>query len=259
VIFMFIIDLNSDLGESFADYTLGMDSEVLKYVSSANIACGWHAGDPVIMNSTVKMAKEMNVSVGAHPGYNDLMGFGRRNMKLSFNELKMYIKYQLGALMAISEVYGIKIQHLKPHGAMYNEAAINYEYAKAISEAIYEVDKNIILLGLANSEMINAGKAVGIKTANEVFADRAYMNDGTLAPRNMEGAVITDSDLVIKRAVKMIKEGIVESINGKNISIKAESICVHGDNPKAVDFVKKIRESFEYESVKIKNLSEIIA
>lgn len=256
---MFTVDLNSDLGESFGDYILGMDNEVLKYVSSANVACGWHAGDPVIMNNTVKLAEEMAVSVGAHPGYNDLMGFGRRNMKLSSNELKMYVKYQLGALMAISEIYGVKIQHLKPHGAMYNEAAINYEYARAISEAIYEVDKNIILLGLANSEMINAGKAVGIKTANEVFADRAYMDDGTLAPRNMDGAVIKDSDLVIKRAVKMIKEEIVESINGEKISIKADSICVHGDNPKAVEFVKKIRESFESEGIKIKNLREIIA
>lgn len=259
VIFMFMIDLNSDLGEGFGDYTLGMDNEVLKYVSSANIACGWHAGDPIIMNATVKMAKKMKVSVGAHPGYNDLMGFGRRNMSLSFNELKMYVKYQLGALMAISEVYGVKIQHLKPHGAMYNAAATNYEYARAISEAIYEVDKNIILLGLANSEMINAGKTVGIKTANEVFADREYMDNGTLVPRKIEGSVITDADLVIKRAVKMIKNGTVESINGKIISIKADSICVHGDNPNAVDFVKKIKESFESEHIKIKNLSEIIA
>ncbi len=256
---MFMIDLNSDLGEGFGDYTLGMDNEILKYVSSANIACGWHAGDPIIMNATVKMAKKMKVSVGAHPGYNDLMGFGRRNMSLNFNELKMYIKYQLGALMAISEVYGVKIQHLKPHGAMYNAAATNYEYARAISEAIYEVDKNIILLGLANSEMINAGRTVGIKTANEVFADREYMDNGTLVPRKIEGAVITDADLVIKRAVKMIKHGTVESINGKTISIKADSICVHGDNPKAVDFVKKIRESFESENIKIKNLNEIIA
>lgn len=256
---MFMIDLNSDLGEGFGDYTIALDSVILKYVSSANIACGWHAGDPVIMNTTVKIAKEMGVSIGAHPGYNDLMGFGRRNMSLSFNELKMYVKYQLGALIAISEVYGIKIQHLKPHGAMYNAAAVSYEYARAISEAIFEVDKNIILLGLANSEMINAGKATGIRTANEVFADRAYMDDGTLVPRNMTGAIITDSDFVIKRAVKMIKHGTVESINGKTVSIKADSICVHGDNLKAVEFVKKIRESFESEDIKIKNLSEIIA
>lgn len=256
---MYKIDLNSDLGEGFGDYAIGMDEEILKYVSSANVACGWHASDPVIMNETVKMAKKMKVSVGAHPGYNDLMGFGRRNMSLSFNELKMYVKYQLGALMAISEVYGVKIQHLKPHGAMYNAAAINYEYAKAISEAIYEVDKNIILLGLANSEMIKAGKSVGLRIANEVFADRAYMDDGTLVPRSMAGAMITDSDFVIKRAIKMIKQGTVDSINGKAVPIKADSICVHGDNIKAVEFVKKIREAFEAEDIEIVNLSNVIS
>lgn len=252
---MYTIDLNSDLGESFGDYVLGMDSEVLKYVSSANIACGWHAGDPIIMDKTVKLAKDLGVSIGAHPGYNDLMGFGRRNINLSFNEMKMYVKYQLGALMAISASHGVKLQHLKPHGAMYNAAAVNYEYARAISEAIYEVDNNIILLGLANSEMITAGKAVGLKTVNEVFADRAYMDDGTLVPRGMEGAMITDTDFVIRRAIQMIKQGTVESINGKIINIKADSICVHGDNLKAVEFVKRIREAFESENIKIKNLS----
>lgn len=252
---MYTIDLNSDLGESFGDYVLGMDSEVLKYVSSANIACGWHAGDPIIMDKTVKLAKDLGVSIGAHPGYNDLMGFGRRNINLSFNEMKMYVKYQLGALMAISASHGVKVQHLKPHGAMYNMAAVYYEYARAIAEAIYEVDNNIILLGLANSEMINAGNAVGLKTANEVFADRAYMDDGTLVPRSMEGAMIKDTNFVIRRAIQMIKHGTVESINGKVINIKADSICVHGDNLKAVEFVKRIRESFESENIKIKNLS----
>lgn len=255
---MYTIDLNSDLGESFGDYVLGMDSEVLKYVSSANIACGWHAGDPIIMNKTVKLAKEMNVSIGAHPGYNDLMGFGRRNMTLTFNELKMYVKYQLGALMAIAKVYNLKVQHVKPHGAMYNAAAVNYEYARAISEAIYEVDKNIILLGLANSEMINAGKTVGIKTASEVFADRAYMDDGTLVPRKMEGAIIKDTSLAIKRTIEIIKHGNVQSINGKSVSIKADSVCIHGDNPKAVEFAKKIRAALEAENIKIKKLNELI-
>ena len=255
---MYLVDLNSDLGESYGDYTMGMDSEVLKYVSSANIACGWHAGDPITMNKTIKLAKEKNVSIGAHPGYNDLMGFGRRNMTLTFNELKMYVKYQLGALMAIAKVYDMKIQHVKPHGAMYNMAAVNFEYARAISEAIYEVDKDIILLGLANSEMINAGKTVGIKTANEVFADRAYMDDGTLVPRKMEGSVIKDTNLAIERTIEMIKHGTVDSINGKKISIRADSICVHGDNPKAVEFVKSIKNALEKENIKIKKISEVI-
>lgn len=255
---MYMVDLNSDLGESFGNYTIGMDNDILKYVSSANIACGWHAGDPIIMDKTVKLAKENNVEIGAHTGYNDLAGFGRRNMTLSFNELKMYVKYQLGALIAISKIHGKKLQHVKPHGAMYNMAAINYEYARAISEAIYEVDKNIILLGLANSELINSGKAVGIRTANEVFADRAYTDDGLLVSRKMDGAVIKDTNLVIKRTIHMIKYGSVESINGKSIKIKADSICVHGDNPKALDFVKNIKKALEAEDIKIMKLDKII-
>ena len=241
---MYFVDLNSDLGESFGNYTIGMDEEILKYVSSANVACGWHAGDPMVMEKTVALAKEFGTAVGAHPGFPDLMGFGRRNMAVTPEEAKAYVKYQLGALQAFA----------KPHGALYNMAAVDEKLAKAMCEAVYEVDKDIIFMGLAGSKMITAAEEVGLKAASEVFADRAYNDDGTLVSRKLPGAVIKDKELAIKRVVRMVKEGKVESINGKDIDIKADSICVHGDNPKALEFVKNIRETLEKEGVTISSL-----
>ncbi|MBE6949532.1 MAG: LamB/YcsF family protein [Ruminococcaceae bacterium] len=255
---MYKVDLNSDLGESFGAYTIGMDSEVLKYISSANVACGFHAGDPMVMEKTVSMAKANGVAVGAHPGYPDLMGFGRRNMTISPAEAKAYTKYQVGAMLAFTKAQGIKLQHCKPHGAFYNNAAVNMELAVAICEGVYEVDPDIILLGLAGSKHLEAAKEVGLRCASEVFADRAYMDDGTLVPRKMPGAVIHDTDITIARVLKMVKEGCVESITGKIIPIKADSICVHGDNPKAIEFVNTIRSTLQAEGVEIAPISEII-
>ncbi|WP_129598175.1 LamB/YcsF family protein [Anaerophilus nitritogenes] len=255
---MYTVDLNSDLGESFGNYKIGLDEEVIQYVTSANIACGWHAGDPLVMEKTVHMAKKENVRIGAHPGYPDLMGFGRRNITCSPKEVKAYVKYQLGALQAFTKSLGEKIQHVKPHGAMYNMAAKDYALAKAVAEAIYEVDENVILMGLANSALIKAAEEIGLKVANEVFADRAYNTDGTLVSRSLEGAVIHDTDVAIKRVIKMVKEGKVTAINGEEIHIKADSICVHGDNPKAVAFVKQIREKLEEEGVKVTAISNFI-
>lgn len=255
---MYKVDLNSDLGESFGAYTIGMDSEVLKYISSANVACGFHAGDPMVMEKTVAMAKANGVAVGAHPGYPDLMGFGRRNMSISPAEAKAYTKYQVGAMLAFTKAQGIKLQHCKPHGAFYNNAAVNMELAIAICEGIYEVDPDIILLGLAGSKHLEAAKEVGLRYASEVFADRAYMEDGTLVPRKMPGAVIHDTDVTIARVLKMVKEGCVESITGKIIPIKADSICVHGDNPKAIEFVNTIRSTLQAEGVEIAPISDII-
>ena len=251
---MYFVDLNSDLGESFGNYTIGMDEEILKFVSSANVACGWHAGDPMVMEKTVALAKEFGTAVGAHPGFPDLMGFGRRNMAVTPEEAKTYVKYQLGALQAFAKAHGVKIQHVKPHGALYNMAAVDEKLAKAMCEAVYEVDKDIIFMGLAGSKMITAAEETGLKAASEVFADRAYNDDGTLVSRKLPGAVIKDKDLAIQRVVRMVKEGKVESINGKDIDIKADSICVHGDNPKALEFVKNIRETLEKEGVMISNL-----
>lgn len=255
---MYKVDLNSDIGESFGNYKLGLDEEVVKHISSANIACGWHAGDPMVMEKTVEMAVREGVGLGAHPGYPDLLGFGRREMKVTPAEAKNYIKYQIGALWAFAEGKGVRLQHVKPHGAFYNMAAKDKDLARAIAEGIYEVDKDLILVGLANGELVQAGREVGLKIANEVFADRAYNPDGTLVSRKQEGAVIHDTDLAIARVLRMVKEGKVETINGEDITIQADSICVHGDNPKAVAFVDTIRNTLESEGVEVTSMESFI-
>lgn len=238
---MYKVDLNSDLGESFGAYTMGLDGQVIAHVSSANIACGYHAGDPLVMAETVAAAKAAGVAVGAHPGFPDLMGFGRRNMACSPKEIKAYIQYQMGALLAFAAAQGLKLQHCKPHGALYNMAAKDMDMAGAIAQAIAEVDKNVILLGLAGSLLLEAGRQAGLRTASEVFADRAYQADGSLVPRSKPGSVIHDKDEAIARTVRMVIEGKVTAITGEEVSIDAHSICVHGDNPSAVEFVKNIR------------------
>ena len=255
---MYKIDLNSDIGESFGNYMLGMDEEVLKYVTSANIACGWHAGDATVMDKTVLMAKSLNTSIGAHPGFPDLMGFGRREMKVGYEEAKNYIKYQIGALWAFAKSHGVELQHVKPHGAFYNMAAKDSRMARAIAEAVYEVDKELILVGLAKSEMIRMGKHIGLKVANEVFADRAYNPDGTLVSRNINGAVIHDKDTAINRVIRMVREGKVTSVAGEDINIQADTICVHGDNPSAVLFVQEIRKALEKENIKVEPMGSFI-
>lgn len=190
------IDLNCDLGESFGNYKIGMDEEVIKYISSANIACGFHASDPLVMVKTVSLAKENGVSIGAHPGYPDLVGFGRRNMNVAPEELKAMVQYQIGALNAFCKSAGIKMNHVKPHGAMYNMAAKDEKLALAIAEGIAEVDYSLILLGLSGSQLLTAAATVGLKCANEVFADRAYEEDGSLVARTKGGAVITDESQI---------------------------------------------------------------
>jgi len=246
------VDINSDLGESFGNYQLGMDDEIIKLVSSVNIACGWHAGDPNVMAMTVKKAMENKVAIGCHPGFPDLIGFGRRVMKVDPCELKNYVKYQIGALRAFVDADGGRLQHVKPHGAMYNMAAKDEAMARAIAEAVCEVDANLVLMGLSGSKLIECAKAKGLKTASEVFADRAYQDDGTLVPRSQQGAVIHDSDKAIEQVVEMVKNKRVRTITGKIIEINAESICVHGDNPKALEFVVKIRKRLAKEDIEIK-------
>ena len=248
------IDLNCDLGESFGNYKIGMDEEVIKFISSANIACGFHASDPLVMAKTVSLAKESGVSIGAHPGYPDLVGFGRRNMNVAPEELKAMVQYQIGALNAFCKAAGVKMNHVKPHGAMYNMAAKDEKLALAISAGIAEVDDSLILLGLSGSELLKAANQIGLKCANEVFADRAYEEDGSLVARTKAGAVITNEEEVIERVIKMVKEHKVKAITGKEIEIKPDSICVHGDNPKALNFVKVIRERLIKENIKIEAL-----
>ena len=254
----FKVDLNCDLGESFGNYKIGGDDKIIPLISSANVACGFHAGDPVVMKKTIETAKKNNIGIGAHPGFLDLMGFGRREMKISIDEAKAYVLYQLGALGAFCKSEGVKLQHVKPHGALYNMAAKDYKLSRAICKAVTEFDNSLIILGLSGSETLKAAKDLGLKYASEVFADRAYEEDGSLVARSKEGAMIHDENEAIERVVKMIKEQKVTSITGKEIPIKADSICVHGDGEKALLFVKKIREKLESENILIQKLSEIV-
>lgn len=252
------VDLNSDVGESFGAYKIGSDEEVLKYVSSANIACGWHAGDPVVMRKTVEHAYKNSVGVGAHPGFFDVMGFGRRNMIVSPYEAKQYTIYQIGALYGFVKAVGGKMQHVKPHGAMYNMAAKEGKLARAIIDGIWEIDRDLIVLGLAGSEMVNAALEKGLKVANEVFADRAYNFDGTLVARSLPGSMITDKHIAISRVIRMATTGKVTAITGEDLNIEVDSICVHGDNPEAVEFARLIKEELLKAKIEIKPLHEFI-
>lgn len=251
------IDLNCDLGESFGAYKIGCDEEVIPFISSANIACGFHAGDACVMERTVALAKKYGVACGAHPGYPDLLGFGRRDMKVSPSEAAAYVKYQIGALSAFCRAEGLHLRHVKPHGALYNTAAKDESLAAAIANAIYSVDPELILLALSGSKMLDAARSVGLRCASEVFADRAYEEDGTLVARSKPGSVIEDEADAISRVVRMAKEGVVASRSGKDIPIRADSVCVHGDGAKALEFVKKISLTLKEEGIKISPLSEI--
>lgn len=254
---MYQVDLNSDLGESFGRYTLGMDERIIPLVSSANIACGFHASDPVVMMESVARTKTAGIQIGAHPGFPDLMGFGRRNMTLSREEAKAYTLYQISALGGMCQANGMKLQHVKPHGAMYNMAAKDYDLSMAICEAIREYDPELIVMGLSGSQTIRAAKDCGLKTASEVFADRGYEEDGSLVNRKKEGAFIRDEDEAIGRVIRMVKEGKVTAVTGRDIEIQADSVCVHGDGEKALLFVEKIRKALQAEGIEIRPLCEI--
>ncbi|RHQ93823.1 LamB/YcsF family protein [Ruminococcus sp. AF21-42] len=255
---MYTVDLNSDLGESFGRYTIGNDDKIIPLISSANVACGYHAADPVVMGKTIAMAKEADIRVGAHPGFPDLMGFGRRNMNVTPAEAKAYVLYQLGALDAFCRVNGVKMQHVKPHGALYNMAAKDYALSTAICEAIKEFDSNLIVLALSGGQLAKAAQDMELRTAMEVFADRGYEEDGTLVDRRKDGAMITDENEAIARVIRMVKEKKVTAVTGKDIPIQADSICVHGDGAKALAFVEKIREAFGKEGIQISPLDEFV-
>ena len=255
---MFRVDLNSDLGESFGRYTLGMDDKIIPLITSANVACGYHASDPVVMEKTIALAKEAGIRVGAHPGFPDLMGFGRRNMNVSPAEAKAYTLYQLGALDGFCRAAGVKLQHVKPHGAFYNMAAKDYKLSVAICEAIKNFDKDLIVLALSGGELAKAAKDMGLRTALEVFADRGYEEDGTLVDRRKEGAMITDEQEAIDRVIRMVKEKKVTAVTGRDISIQADSVCVHGDGVKALAFVEKIRAALQKEEIQICSLDESV-
>lgn len=245
------VDLNCDLGESFGNYTCGLDEEVLPYISSANVACGFHASDPMVMKRTVELAKKYGVSIGAHPGFPDLQGFGRRNMMMQPEEIKALIQYQIGALDAFCRASGVLLKHVKPHGALYNMAAKDISMARAICQSIAQIDSSLVVLAQGGSCLAQAAGECGLPFAKEVFADRAYEENGTLVARSKPGAVITEEKEAVDRVISMVKYKKVKAITGKEIPVQADSICVHGDGKKAVTFVKLIGERLQAEGVAI--------
>ncbi|WP_186672395.1 LamB/YcsF family protein [Sporosarcina sp. BP05] len=246
---MFRVDLNCDLGESFGRYKLGEQQEILKYVTSANIACGFHAGDPSVMRETVKLAIENGVKIGAHPGLPDLNGFGRREMKITPQEGYDMVVYQIGALQGFLATFNETMQHVKPHGALYNMSAKDTKLAEAIAQAVYDVSPSLVLFGLAGSELTKAGEKIGLRTAHEVFADRTYQSDGTLTSRSQSDALLTNQEQAVAQIVKMVTEGKVISQQNTEVSLKADTICIHGDGEHALDFAKYSKESLEKNNI----------
>ncbi|MBM3933144.1 MAG: LamB/YcsF family protein [SAR202 cluster bacterium] len=250
------IDINCDMGESFGMYKMGLDEEVIKHISSANIACGFHAGDPMWMRTTVKLAEEIGVSIGAHTSFPDLVGFGRRDMTASPEEVKNDIVYQIGALQAFTKAK--KLQHVKPHGAMYNQAVNDEPLARAICEAIQEVDPDLVLVALAGSKWVKVAKSMGLRVAREIFADRALNPDGTLVSRTKPGSVLHDIDEVAERSLRMVTEGKAVAITGDVIEVEADSICIHGDTPGAVEMAAKVKKELQAAGVSIVPVGKLV-
>ena len=251
------IDLNSDMGESFGAYTIGADEEILRWVTSANVACGWHGGDPLVMRQTVGRAKTLGVAVGAHPSYPDLLGFGRRAMQISRQEARDYMLYQIGALRAFVEAAGMRLQHVKPHGAIYNVAVKDRELSLGIAEGVKDAGGDLILVGLPDSEIVKAGQEVGIRVAREAFGDRAYNEDGTLVSRKIAGSLITDPDVVRERVLGLAR-GSVKTITGTEIRLAADTICLHGDTPGANVIARRVRERLEAAGVQVRRMGEFL-
>ncbi|MEB7461321.1 5-oxoprolinase subunit PxpA [Staphylococcus succinus] len=248
------VDLNCDLGEAFGNYSFGGDEQIIPHITSANVACGFHAGDQHVMNQTIKRAKEHNIGIGAHPGLPDLQGFGRRNMDLSPDEIYDIVIYQLGALSGFCKIHNVKINHVKPHGALYQMGARDKDIAHAIAQAVYDFDESLYYVGLSNTLLISEAQKIGLKTASEVFADRRYEDDGQLVSRKADDALITDTKEAIAQVVKMVKSKSVITKNNREINIEADTICVHGDGAHALEFVSEIKERLSKEGVSITKL-----
>lgn len=251
------IDLNSDMGESFGAYTIGADEEVLRWVTSANVACGWHGGDPSVMRRTIRRAKELGVRVGAHPGYPDLLGFGRRVMQITRQEARDYTLYQIGALRAFAEGLGVRLQHVKPHGALYNAAAKDRELSLGIAEGVAEAGGDLVLVGLPGSELVKAGREVGLRVAREAFGDRAYNEDGSLVSRAVAGSLITDPDAVAERVLAFTR-GVARALSGKEIRVEADTVCLHGDTPGAPAIARRVRERLTAAGIAVRPLGEFV-
>ncbi len=246
-----VIDLNSDLGEGFGRYTLGHDARLFEVVSSANIACGFHAGDPRTMQASVHLAHENGVGIGAHPGFPDLAGFGRRELRVSHDEIVTDMIYQIGALAGFCQAAGVRLQHIKPHGALYNMAVREPAVAHAIADAVARFDPTALLFVLPNSVFEIAAHERNLRVVREIFADRAVEVDGSLVARSKPGAVITDVQEVIARTIRMVRLGVVTAITGEDISMSGETICVHGDTPDAVELLQRLRSALEDDGVRV--------
>jgi len=252
------VDLNADVGESFGAYQLGNDEQLFPFLTSVNIACGLHAGDPLVMEETVKKAIESHLAIGAHPGYPDLQGFGRRKMALTVREVKSFLIYQIGALEGFVRAHKGKLVHVKPHGALYNEAAADPDLAAAIAEVIQEVNPELILLAQSGSEMVKKAREIGVKVVEEAFADRNYTREGGLLPRNSPNALITDPAEAAKRALFMVRERKVPTAEGKMIPIFFDSLCLHGDNPSSVGLARSIRQAFQGAGIQVVSLDQLV-
>jgi UPF0271 protein len=245
------IDLNADLGESFGPWPMGTDEALMASISSANVACGFHAGDPSVMRRTVALAKANGVAVGAHPGFPDLVGFGRREMSATPDEVADMVLYQVAALAGVAASQGVRLQHVKPHGALYNMAVRNRELAEAIARGTAAFDRKLILFGLPDSELLRAGAKAGLRVAAEVFADRAYEPDGSLASRSKAGSVIHDQQEVVARAIGMVRDGVVTATNGSVINLRADTLCLHGDTPGAATLARVVREGLDQAGIRV--------
>jgi 5-oxoprolinase (ATP-hydrolysing) subunit A len=248
------IDINSDVGESFGAYSIGHDAGLMRSITSANVAAGFHAGDPSVLRQTIRIAKKHGVAVGAHPGFPDLVGFGRRELTVSPTEAEDFVLYQVAAVAGVAAAEGVSLQHVKPHGALFNMAVHDAELAAAIARAVAAFDKRLVLFGLPGSEILKAGRAAGLRVAAEVFADRAYEPDGTLASRKKPGTVIHDPEAVVARAVRMVTQKTVVAIDGSVVALEADTMCVHGDTPGSDDLAARIRAGLEKAGVEVRSL-----
>ncbi len=252
------IDLNADVGESFGQFTVGEDKALFSSITSANVACGFHAGDFTVMQQTVEQAAGQKVSIGAHPGYPDLQGFGRRELMMSPREIYNAVVYQIGALKQFCDIQGVALNHVKPHGALYNTASINRTVADAIAEAVYDAVPNAYLYGLCNSELLQAGKKIGLKTAGEAFADRSYTAEGTLCSRLLQGSVLHTYEDIEKQVMDIVLNKQVQTITGEMISIQADTICFHGDGLGVASHAHQIRQALTSANVRVSALGAAI-
>jgi UPF0271 protein len=251
---MLQIDLNCDCGESFGPWSLGDDEAVLPHVTSANVACGGHAGDPLVMQRTVRLCRDLGVAVGAHPGYPDLQGFGRRALPLTPAEVEAHVLAQLGALYAVARAEGVTLRHVKPHGALYNVAAVTPPIAEAIARAVAAFSRDLVLVGLANSQLVAAGEAAGLRVAREAFADRGYSADGTLLPRGAPGALILDPADNLAHALRIVADGHALAPDGAPVPVAANTLCLHGDTPGAAARAAHLRQGLEQAGVQVRPL-----